>query len=241
MCPCPSDDFRLIEKIKFTTDGLADKMKSNLEQVDAVIKGMFRELDNGEKEIEKLFNLVLKDLQHLTQLITDPDQLERDEASLALENVVMVECALMAECSSFLRDDLYYSVRWHQEAKEEGTFGETVYEPLKKEEIEHLNKQDLDEPGLEDQQPQNSLLKSAQENVVKLTQTADEYTSVLAGLKQVEISAKNHMECTEKRIREIVEGELFSFKNVLKDLLKSHREKSGAQVLEEKITKTYQE
>lgn len=232
MCSRPSDDYQLIEKIKVTTDGLADKMSSNLEQVDAAIEGMVEGLEKGEKAIEMLFDLVSKDLQHLTQLIIDPAQLELYLASRALGNDINV----VREMDILESSPCDFKFGEEEEDKLE----QNVNEPIEIEEIEHLNKQDPDKQDLEDKQPQNSLLKSAQENVVRLKQTAHEYTSVLASLKQVEISAKNRMECTETKIREMVKEEMCSFENVLMELLKFHRGESGPQVLEEKITATCQ-
>lgn len=229
MCPCPNDDLLLIGKIEATTHGMAEKMTSNLEQVDAAVGLMYKELDNAEHEFEKLINLILKDVGHLNQLIQDPDQLERDDALLHVEKVVMRLEESIVESPFVL-------------CNEESDYEDQVHEPVRTEEIAHLIEQDG--PGLEDQQPQNSLLKRAQENLEGLKQKTDmRFESVLRDLGRVTNKAKK--QC-QKEDREMVEGELNDFKKLLKDLLKSHRGQSSAlppsrvipSGIEESITKT---
>lgn len=231
MRPCPNHDLQLIGKIEATTHGIAEKMTTNLEQVDAAVSLTYNELDNAEHEFEKLKNLILKDVGHLNQLIQDPDQLERDDALLDFEEVVMV-----VEGS-----DLCCEPSPRPEAEPEHE--EHVHEPVRKKEIIHLIEQDG--PGLEDQQPQNSLLKRAQENLEGLKQKTDmRFESVLRDLGRVTNKAKK--QC-QKEGRETVEKELNDFKKLLKDLLKSHRGQSRAlppsrvipSGIEESITKTF--
>ncbi|XP_078356168.1 uncharacterized protein LOC144640972 isoform X2 [Oculina patagonica] len=216
MCPCPNDDLQLIGKIEATTHGIAEKMTSNLEQVEAAVSLMYQELDNAEHEFEKLIKLILKDLRHLNQLIEDPDQLERDDALLVLEEVVSrVTAGPMLESGV---DDIFYI--------KEPDYEEHEHEPIRKEEIIHLLEQDG--PGLEDQQAQNSLLKRAQENLEELTQTADmRFESVLRDLERVKIKATSNKRCLKEEI-DRVERELFGFEELLKDLLKSHLDQSSA-------------
>ena len=233
MCACPNDDLQLIRKIEATTHDMAGEMISNLEQVDAVVRRMNEDLDNAEHEFEKLIDLIRKDLGNFHQIIQDPDQLERNDALLDLE---IVEACIVESSPPYFFDE------------EPDHFDAYVHEPLRIKEISHLNEQDG--PGLEDQQPQNSLLKRAQENLRELTQTADMgFTSVLRDLNAIENKAKKHMQC-QKEKRGKVDEELCRFKDLLADLLKSHRGQSSAldlpprltpRVFEERITKTFQE
>ena len=142
----------------------------------------------------------MKELRHFKQLITDPDQLERDEA---------LECGVGD--IFFTGEDLEYLV--------ESNKPEPVLEPLREQEICHLNEKDG--PGLEDQQPQNSLLKRTHENLEELKQTADsKFTSVLESLELAETEAKKRKRY-QKEKRERVETNLRNIQESLKDLLKA--------------------
>ena len=189
---------------------MAEKMTSNWKKVDAIVERINGELSNADEEFEELNCLVLKELRHFKQLITDPDQLERDEA---LESIrVKVQGCL--ECGVdmfFTGEDLEYLV--------ESNKPEPVLEPLREQEICHLNEKDG--PGLEDQQPQNSLLKRTHENLEELKQTADsKFTSVLESLELAETEAKKRKRY-QKEKRERVTTNLRNIQESLKDLLKA--------------------
>lgn len=210
LCPSPNGDAHLIGTIKATTDSMAEKMTSNWKKVDAIVERINGELSNADEEFEELNCLVLKELRHFKQLITDPDQLERDEA---LESIrVKVQGCL--ECGVdmfFTGEDLEHLV--------ESNKPEPVLEPLREQEICHLNEKDG--PGLEDQQPQNSLLKRTHENLEELKQTADsKFTSVLESLELAETEAKKRKRY-QKEKRERVETNLRNIQESLKDLLKA--------------------
>lgn len=183
-------------------------MSSNWKKVDTIVERINGELSNADKEFEKLNCLVLKELEDFEQLITDPDQLERDEALILLDFDGVVESAP----DIFLPyEDLEYLDEWSEP--------EPVLEPLRKQEISHLNEKDG--PGLEDQQPQNSLLKKTHENLEELKQTADsKFTSVLETLELAETEAKKRQRY-QKEKREMVETNLRNIRKLLKDLLQA--------------------
>ena len=189
---------------------MVEKMTSNWKKVDAIVERINGELSNTDEEFEELNCLVLKGLRHFEQLITDPDQLERDEA---LESFfVKVQGGLESGVDMFFTgEDLENLV--------ESNKPEPVLEPLREQEICHLNEKDG--PGLEDQQPQNSLLKRTHENLEELKQTADsKFTSVLESLELAETEAKKRKRYQKKK-RERVETNLRNIQESLKDLLKA--------------------
>lgn len=190
---------------------MTEKMTSNWKKVDAIVERINGELSNADEEFEELSYLVLKELEHFEQLITDPDQLERDEA---LESIfVKLEGGLESGVDMFFTDEEYleYLVEWSEP--------EPVLEPLREQEIIHLNEKDG--PGLEDQQPQSSLLKKTHENLEELKQTADsKFTSVLESLELAETEAKKRKRY-QKEKRESVKTNLRNIKKSLKDLIKA--------------------
>ena len=189
---------------------MTEKMTSNWKKVDAIVERINGELSNADEEFEEHNCLVLKELRHFEQLITDPDRLERDEA---LESIfVKSEGGLESAFDMFFTgEDLEYLVEWSEP--------EPVLEPLREQEISHLNEKDG--PGLEDQQPQNSLLKKTHENLEELKQTADsKFTSVLESLELAETEAKKRKRY-QKEKRERVETNLRNIQKSLKDLIKA--------------------
>jgi len=191
---------------------MTEKMTSNWKRVDEVVERIKGELDNADTEFEKLNHLVLEELRHFENLINDPDQLGRDEAV----DVIVEEIPDEYEGSCLEREfDKFYG------------WDEPVLEPIREKEISHLNEKDG--PGLEDQQPQTSLLKRAQENLEELTQTAErKFTSVLESLKAAENEAKDRMRY-QKEKRDRVETNLRNIQESLKDFLKARLSHSGAQ------------
>ena len=188
---------------------MTGKMTSNWKRVDEIVERVKGELDNADIEFEKLNHLVLEELGHFESLINDPDQLARDEA------VDFVDAGYAGNSLS---------------SPEQGVpdrCDKPVLEPIREKEISHLNEKDG--PGLEDQQPQTSLLKRAHENLEELTQTAErKFTSVLESLKAAENEAKDRMRY-QKEKRERVETNLRNIQESLKDFLKARLSHSGAQ------------
>jgi len=207
LCPSQNDDAHLIGTIKATTDSMTEKMNSNWKKVDAIVERINGELSNEDEEFEQLNFLVLKKLEHFEDLITDPDQLERDEA---LESIFEVGLESGVDMFSIGEDLEHFDVCSEYEP---------VLEPSREQELSHLNEEDG--PGLEDQQPQNSLLKKTHENLEELKQTADsKFTSVLESLELAETEAKKRKRY-QKEKREKVETNLRNIQKSLKDLIKA--------------------
>lgn len=189
---------------------MTENMNSNWKKVDAIVERINGELSNEGKEFEELNCLVLKELGHFEQLITDPDQLERDEA---LESIfVTLEGEVESEVEMFSIDENldHFDVCCESEP---------VLEPSREQELSHLNEKDG--PGLDDQQPQNSLLKKTHENLEELKQTAEsKFTSVLESLELAETEAKKRKRY-QKEKRERVETNLRNIQKSLKDLIKA--------------------
>ena len=201
---------------------MTEKMTSNWKQVDAIVERINRELDNADKEFEMLNDIVLEELGHFELLINDPDQAGRDEAIDVLEEIVQAEyAAITLSCPERESDES------DKRNEINNLLYEPVLEPIREKEISHLNENDG--PGLEDQQPQNSLLKRAHENLEKLKQTADsKFTSVLESLEAAENDAKDRMRYQKEKI-ERVKINLSHIQESLKDLIKSRLSHSGVQ------------
>ena len=191
-------------------------MTSNWNSVDEIVELIKGELDNADTEFEILNQLVLEELRHFENLINDPDQLARDEAvDDIVEEIQAVYEGISLSCHA---DQMLFEVCRR---------AEPVLEPIREKEISHLNEKDG--PGLEDQQPQNSLLKVAHENLEELTQTAEsKFTSVLASLKAAKNEARDRL-LYQKVKRENVETNLRNIQESLKDLLRARLSHSGVQ------------
>ena len=154
---------------------MTEMMASNWEQVDAIVKQIKEELDNADKEFENLNELVLKKLGHLEQLIDDPDQVGLDKGIVELvERMEAGYADIALSCPD----------RWDERLSDSDASDEPVLEPSREKEISYLNEKDG--PGLEDQQPQNSLLKRANDNLEELKLTADQ--EIRLGLEFLENS-----------------------------------------------------
>ena len=197
----------MIGTIKATTDSMTEMMALKFKQVDAIVKQIKGELSHADKEFEELNKIVLEKLEHLEWLIKDPDQVGRDEAIDELvERIETGYADISLSCPG----------GW-DESSEADESVEPVLEPSREKEICYLNERDG--PGLEDQQPQNSLLKRANENLEELKQTTDrKFDSLLkslAGAKhEVNLRTELQMERTEE-----VETYLRYIQESLRDLL----------------------
>ena len=206
----------MIGTVKAATDSMAEMMALKWEQVDAIVKQIKEELNHADKEFEELNKIVLEKLKHLEQLINDPDQVGRDEAIDELEERIETGYA-----------DIYLSCPDHGLSSEPGESVEPVLEPSREKEICYLNEKDG--PGLEDQQPQNSLLKRAHENLEELKKRAHgKFDSVLESLKAAKNEANERMRYQEKK-RGRVDIKLRSIQESLKDLLKARLSHSRVQ------------
>ena len=211
----------MIGTVKATTDSMAEMMALKWEQVDAIVKQIKGELSYADKEFEELNKIVLEKLKHLEQLIDDPDQVGRDEAIDEL--VERIETGY-ADISLSCPDHCLYE--W-DESSEPDESVEPVLEPSREKEICYLNEKDG--PGLEDQQPQNSLLKRAHENLEELKKRAHmKFDSVLESLKAAKNEANERMRYQEEK-RGRAEIKLRSIQESLKDLLKARLSHSRVQ------------
>ena len=188
---------------------MTEMLAFNWKKVDASVKLINRELSNADKEFEKRNKIVLENLGHLQQLIEDHDEVGRDEAiddsegSIRLPGLATVESSKQDFMPGF------------KSASDKSV--EPVLESIREKEISYLNEKDG--PGLKDQQPQNSLLNRAHENLEELKQTTDrKFDSLLkslAGAKhEVNLRTELQMERTEE-----VETYLRYIQESLRDLL----------------------
>lgn len=206
LCPSPNNDAHLIGTINATTDSMTEMMTLNWKQVDAIVKQIKGELENADKEFEKLNKIVLENLEHLEQLINDPDQVGRNESAIDESPDRYMTMEDMDDDDDFL----FERVR-----------------PSRYQELLYLIEKDG--PGFEDQQPQNSLLEKALENLEELKQTTDrKFDSVLKSLKEAKNEANDRMRYQEQK-REKVETNLRNIQESLKDLLKARLSQSSVQ------------
>ncbi|KAJ7393955.1 hypothetical protein OS493_003624 [Desmophyllum pertusum] len=226
MCSSPSDDLRLIEKVKATTDRMADKMALNLDQIYAAVRRMDGELDSAREDLKTLVEGVLKDLRHFEQLIVDPSQLESTRVNwssimsvLQEDMVQVVESALCFFSPPETRAPVVEPLR---------EIEISYLCDLRQEEIGHLIA--IDGSGLPDQQPQVTRLKRAQEKLEGLVETADSSFSLVFGsLEAVEKEAKERMQYQNKN-KEKITREFSNLQEALERLLKAHRGQSGLEV-----------
>jgi len=197
---------------------MTEMMASNWEQVDAIVKQIKEELDNADKEFENLNELVLKKLGHLEQLIEDPDQVGLDKGIVELvERMEAGYADIALSCPD----------RWDERSSDSDASDESVLEPTREKEISYLNEKDG--PGLEDQQPQNSLLKRAHDKLEELKLTADRrFDSVLNSLKIAKNEANERMLFQEEK-RKRVDTNLSKIQESLKVILKARLSQSGVQ------------
>ena len=207
----------MIGTIKATTDSMTEMMALKFKQVDAIVKQIKGELSHADKEFEELNKIVLEKLEHLEWLIKDPDQVGRDEAIDELvERIETGYADISLSCPG----------GW-DESSEADESVEPVLEPSREKEICYLNERDG--PGLEDQQPQNSLLKRANENLEELKKSAHgKFDSVLESLNAAKNEANERMRYQEEK-RERVEINLRNVQESLKDLLKARLSHSRVQ------------
>ena len=207
----------MIGTIKATTDSMTEMMALKFKQVDAIVKQIKGELSHADKEFEELNKIVLEKLEHLEWLIKDPDQVGRDEAIDELvERIENGYADISLSCPG----------GW-DESSEPDESVEPVLEPSREKEICYLNERDG--PGLEDQQPQNSLLKRANENLEELKKSAHgKFDSVLESLNAAKNEANERMRYQEEK-RERVEINLRNVQESLKDLLKARLSHSRVQ------------
>ena len=207
----------MIGTIKATTDSMTEMMALKFKQVDAIVKQIKGELSHADKEFEELNKIVLEKLEHLEWLIKDPDQVGRDEAIDELvERIETGYADISLSCPG----------GW-DESSEPDESVEPVLEPSREKEICYLNERDG--PGLEDQQPQNSLLKRANENLEELKKSAHgKFDSVLESLNAAKNEANERMRYQEEK-RERVEINLRNVQESLKDLLKARLSHSRVQ------------
>jgi len=197
---------------------MTEMLALNWKQVDEIVTQIEEELNNADKEFENLNELVVKKLGHLEQLMNDPDQVVRDEAIAANEEII---------ASAY--QDIVLSCPYQEDERssEPEALVEPAQEPSKVEELNYLNEKDG--PGLEDQQPQNSLLKRAHDNLERLKQTADKkFDLVLQSLKIAKNEANERMRFQEGK-RQRVDANLSNIQTSLKFLLEDRRSQSGAQ------------
>ena len=175
--------------------------------VDAIVRDMREDLIDASTEFVKLYEMVLIWLSHLQQFINDLDQVGRDEAIDELENWIVTG----DEISDFL-----------SLANAREPVGPVLHinlDPIREKEISYLNEKDG--PGLEDQLPQNSLLKRAHENLEELKQTGDrKLESILDSWKAGKHEASDRMR-HQKEKRQRVETDLRNIQELLKDFLKA--------------------
>lgn len=189
---------------------MTETMAFNWRQVDAIVRQTKGELSKSSRELGELNKMVSKWLRGLERLIIGLDQVGRDEVIDELENWTMT-------------GDKYFG------GLEAGVdmFPEPWLEPSREEELSYLNEKDG--PGLEDQQPQNSLLKRANENLEELKKSAHgKFDSVLESLNAAKNEANERMRYQEEK-RERVEINLRNVQESLKDLLKARLSHSRVQ------------
>lgn len=179
---------------------MTEMMALNWKRVDATVERIKRGLKNADKEFEKLNKLVLENLGQMLQLIEDHDQVGRDEAIDDSEvSIILTGIANIESCTQDFMS---------------GKPVEPVIEPIREKEISYLNEKDG--PGVEDQQPHNTHLKRAHENLEELKQTTDrKFDSLLKSLSgtmhEVNMRTELQMETTEE-----VENYLSSIQELLK-------------------------
>ena len=199
----------MIGTIKATTDSMTEMMALKFKQVDAIVKQIKGELSHADKEFEELNKIVLEKLEHLEWLIKDPDQVGRDEAIDELvERIETGYADISLSCPG----------GW-DESSEPDESVEPVLEPSREKEICYLNERDG--PGLEDQQPQNSLLKVAHGKLEKLKQRTNlEFNLVLDSLTEAKDEATKLMQYQEEST-ERVQIKLRDVQQALKHFLKA--------------------
>lgn len=199
----------MIGTIKATTDSMTEMMALKFKQVDAIVKQIKGELSHADKEFEELNKIVLEKLEHLEWLIKDPDQVGRDEAIDELvERIETGYADISLSCPG----------GWDESSKPDESV-EPVLEPSREKEICYLNERDG--PGLEDQQPQNSLLKVAHGKLEKLKQRTNlEFNLVLDSLTEAKDEATKLMQYQEEST-ERVQIKLRDVQQALKHFLKA--------------------
>ena len=188
---------------------MTEMMALKFKQVDAIVKQIKGELSHADKEFEELNKIVLEKLEHLEWLIKDPDQVGRDEAIDELvERIETGYADISLSCPG----------GW-DESSEPDESVEPVLEPSREKEICYLNERDG--PGLEDQQPQNSLLKVAHGKLEKLKQRTNlEFNLVLDSLTEAKDEATKLMQYQEEST-ERVQIKLRDVQQALKHFLKA--------------------
>ena len=181
---------------------MTETMAFNWRQVDAIVRQTKGELSKSSRELGELNKMVSKWLRGLERLIIGLDQVGRDEVIDELENWTMT-------------GDKYFG------GLEAGVdmFPEPWLEPSREEELSYLNEKDG--PGLEDQQPQNSLLKVAHGKLEKLKQRTNlEFNLVLDSLTEAKDEATKLMQYQEEST-ERVQIKLRDVQQALKHFLKA--------------------